>query len=599
MLRSRFLWKLYTGYVALILLSTFIVGVLAARQVRRNALEEIEASLRARALLLTELATGALEGDFNLPLQEHVTALGESIGTRLTLIRADGVVIADSEADPEFMGDHSNRPEVLAARHRGSGTATRPSKTVNVDMMYLALAIHRDGRLIGYVRTSLPLSAVSSRIGRLQTIVVLAATATLLVALALGFFFAQRFTRPLDAMTAVAESMAAGDYDHVLPVTSRDEIGKLAHALNRLAESSRQRIERIVTDHNKLLTILAGMVEGVVAIDRDEHVAHMNAAAGRILRATPQTGLGQPIREVTRLREVYEALHKALHDRAEVRGQLRLVERPRDRIVGIHASPLLDGDGELVGAVVVLHDVSELHRLETVRRDFVANVSHELKTPITAIRGLVETVIDDGEMSPENRARFLDRIRDQSMRLSAIVTDLLTLSRLESEATMLELSSMDLRQPVLAALQPLLSIAAERGLSMETEIPAEPVEIMGDDEALRQAASNLLDNALKYTAAGGHVWVRVRAEDGNATVEVQDTGVGIEPRDQMRIFERFYRVDKARSRELGGTGLGLSIVKHVVLAHEGDVSVESCPGTGSTFRIRIPRTSTVRRHAGA
>ena len=588
MLRSRFLWKLYAGYVALIFLSTAIVGVLIARQVERDSLEDIRGSLKARAILLTDLARRPLEGAPEPSLQERVHALGSSIGTRFTVIRPDGVVIADSQQSPATMDNHANRPEILAARSGGLGTATRFSNTIGTDMMYLALPVEKDRQLIGYVRASLPLSAVAARLGRLRSTVVLGAGVALLVALILGFLFAQRFTRPLGSMTIVAESMASGNYDQTLPVTGKDEIGKLAQAFNRMAESNRDRMETVITDHNRLLTILAGMVEGVVAVDRDECVAHMNAAAGKILRASPQESLGKQIREVTRLREVCETLHKTLHNRTEVQGQMRLVGRPRDQIVGMHASPLLDGEADLVGAVVVLHDVSELHRLETIRRDFVANVSHELKTPITAIRGLVETVIDDKVMTPENRERFLGKIRDQSMRLSAVVTDLLALSRLESETAVLERKPIDLRDAVLAAVRPLLSTAAELGIAVTTEIPDERVDVLGDSEGLRQAASNLLDNALKYTPRDGRVWVRVRRDDENAVVEVEDTGIGVEPRDQTRIFERFYRVDKARSRELGGTGLGLSIVKHVALAHDGDVSVASIPGTGSTFRIRLP-----------
>ena len=245
-----------------------------------------------------------------------------------------------------------------------------------------------------------------------------------------------------------------------------------------------------------------------------------------------------------------------------------------------------------MGAVVVLHDVSRLERLETVRRDFVANASHELKTPITAIRGLVETLIDDKEIAPETQERFLTKIRDQSGRLSAIVTDLLTLSRLEAESGDSRYTPLDLREPVLASAQALTPAAEEKGIVLETQLPDVRVEVAGDNEALGQVVTNLLDNALKYTPKGGKVWVRLTSQSGNAVLEVQDTGIGIEPRDRERIFERFYRVDKARSRELGGTGLGLSIVKHIVLAHNGKVSVDSTPGTGSTFRVSLPLAPT-------
>jgi len=340
-------------------------------------------------------------------------------------------------------------------------------------MMYLALPVRSNGQLVGYVRTALPLSVIDERISQLRAIIAVGAGSAVLVALLLGLVFARRFSAPLTAMTSVAEAMAQGDYDQKLSITRSDEIGKLAGALNQMAESARDRM-------------------------------------------------------------------------------------------------------------------SELHRLEQIRRDFVANVSHELKTPIAAVRGLVETVIDDRKMTDEDRERFLAKIRNQSMRLSSIVTDLLTLSQLESGNGMLETGLLDLCEVVRSTVTSLAQTAEARNIRVEVRLPEDPVRLLGDEDALSQVISNLLDNALKYSPRDAAVWIRLRKENGKAVIEIQDRGVGIEPRDRDRIFERFYRVDKARSRELGGTGLGLSIVKHIVLAHGGAVDVESSPGAGSTFRVLLP-----------
>ena len=296
----------------------------------------------------------------------------------------------------------------------------------------------------------------------------------------------------------------------------------------------------------------------------------------------------KPIWEVTRISQVCDILSRTLRSGRDVKDELRLATRSQDRVVEMLASPLLDGEGELVGAVVVLHDVSDLHRLQTVRRDFVANASHELKTPIAAIRALVETVIDDQSMRSSDQAHFLARIRNQSMRLSSLVADLLTLSRLESSPGGPELRPIDLRESFKGAVQALLPTGEDRGITVHTEVPNNPVQVLGDPEALGQLTTNLLDNAIKYTGRGGHVWVRLKTGNGQAVIEVQDTGMGIAPQDQSRVFERFYRVDKARSRELGGTGLGLSIVKHIAAIHQGRVFVESTPGIGSTFRASFP-----------
>ena len=588
MIRSHIFWKLYVVYVVLILISGVLVGVLVAQRTEQESLDDIRSSLEAQAVLLREMGEPSLRGWADSSLQERVQAVGRETHTRLTVIRTDGVVIADSDENPAGMDNHGNRPEILAARSGGRGAATRFSDTIGAEMMYLALSVEAEGQVVGYVRTSLPLSRIGQRLGRLRAAVAAGVGVSVLVALMLGFLVARGFTRPLGSMARAADAIASGDYEQRLPAARRDEIGELARALNRMAASCKNRMDTIVADRGKLLTILEGMVEGVVAVDRDEHVVHMNTAAGRILGVSPEASHDRPIWEVTRITEVSTILAETLRGRTDVEGDIRRVAQSRNQFVRMHASPLHNGEGDLVGAVVALHDVSELHRLETVRRDFVANASHELKTPITAIQALVDTLIDDDRMAREGRERFLVKIRNQSARLSLLVSDLLTLSRLESERDAVEHFSVNLCDVVLGSVQAVQPAAEERGVNVSIEVPESAIDLVADEEALGQIVANLLDNALKYTAKGGQVWVRVRTEDGCAVIEVEDTGIGIQPRDLGRIFERFYRADKARSRELGGTGLGLSIVKHVALAHGGRVSVDSVPGTGSTFRVHLP-----------
>ncbi|UCG89064.1 MAG: hypothetical protein JSW71_11205 [Gemmatimonadota bacterium] len=267
---------------------------------------------------------------------------------------------------------------------------------------------------------------------------------------------------------------------------------------------------------------------------------------------------------------------------------MRLLGEAEDKIVQLHTAPLQNAQGDLVGAVLVLHEVTELRRLETVRQDFVANVSHELKTPITAIRGLIDTIVEDGQMPNETRTRFLGKIQDQAMRLSLLVTDLLTLARLESADGLLTAEPLDMRESVRGSLSQFTASAEEQGIELVRDLPNTPVRIVGEHEALELVVNNLLDNALKYTPKGGRVWVRLDTDERSAILEVEDTGIGIAREHHTRIFERFYRVDKARSRELGGTGLGLAIVKHVCRTLGGSISVESEEGRGSTFRVVFP-----------
>jgi two-component system phosphate regulon sensor histidine kinase PhoR len=266
----------------------------------------------------------------------------------------------------------------------------------------------------------------------------------------------------------------------------------------------------------------------------------------------------------------------------------------KEQVIQLIATPLRAGGGTVEGAILVLHDVSELRKLESIRRDFIANVSHELKTPLAAIRGLVETLIDDPDMDDETHHRFVSKIRDQAERLSNLVVDLLTISRLESDGGGVQLGNVDLREPVAESYRSLAAVAESKGIEISANVPDEPVTIRGDAESLRELVDNLIGNAIKYTPrGGGRVAIRLEVEGTNAVLEVEDNGIGIEPEHQGRIFERFYRVDKARSRQLGGTGLGLSIVKHVALAHGGNVSLRSRPGDGSTFRVQIPLRSPI------
>jgi two-component system phosphate regulon sensor histidine kinase PhoR len=358
-----------------------------------------------------------------------------------------------------------------------------------------------------------------------------------------------------------------------------------------MAEQLRERIDALTEDRRKLQTILAAMAEGVVAVDAEQRVLHMNAPAGRILGADPvfATAAAKPLRSVSRIHEVAEALEHAIRTGEGRHREVLLVAFPKDRVLEIQSSPIPGEDaGAPAGAVVVLHDVTELRRLEAVRRDFVANVSHELKTPLTAVRGIVETLQDDRAMPEGTRGRFLKKLDEQSRRLVRIVTDLLSLSRVESGHGDLERVPVDFRSTVQESVRALSSAAEDRKVALTARLPEESITVRGDRPSLRLLVDNLVDNAVKYTPAGGRVDVRLGTTGGWATLEVEDTGIGISEEHRDRLFERFYRVDKARSRELGGTGLGLAIVKHVALAHEGDVTFESVSGEGSTFRVRLP-----------
>jgi len=589
-IRARFLWKLYAGYAAVILLSVVTIGVLVTRQITESSMAEIRNELEEKARLLREIALDALLSGEAGDLQARVARVGADNPERLTVIRRDGLVLADSRRDPESMDNHANRPEVLEATDRGSGRAIRFSQTLGARLMYVALEVESGGRRLGWVRASLPLGEIGERLTALRTRVLIGGVAAVVLGLILGFVLARNVTRPLTSMTGVAEALARGDYTRRAEAGTRDEVGVLARAFNTMADVLRERMETITEDRNKVLAILRGMVEGLVAVDRQQRVVQINSLAARLLKAPANRSVGQRIWEVTRVQEVCSLVERTLESGRDHEGELRIPAGQNDQLVEMRSSPLRDAEGATVGAVVLLHDVTEQRRLETMRRDFVANVSHELKTPLTAIRGLVETLLDDPDMEGDTRLRFLGKIGKQAGRLTALVTDLLALSRLESEEEQLKRRHLDLRQPVTMSYERNQGEFEAKGLAATRELASEPVPVLADAEALSQMADNLLQNAVRYTPEGGRITVRVKREGASAVLEVEDTGIGIEPRHHARIFERFYRVDSARSREMGGTGLGLAIVKHIAQAHGGEVSIRSEPGVGSTFSVRIPIT---------
>jgi two-component system phosphate regulon sensor histidine kinase PhoR len=588
----HFAWRLGIACIALAVAAGFVIGLLEYRHASRRLAEVTDDDLRLEAAQLGELARGPLES--NEPrawerLQQQLKRLSALGGNRYTVLLPDGRVAADSHDSPASMTPQAYRPEVVqVSRGAAEGRSRRPSTRNGVVMDFIASPLQAlDGQqLLGVVCVGRRADAPPAG----QILVHLPAAAALgaLAAWLLSAWLARRFGRPLQEMTAAAQAMAGGDDLRRVRLAGEHEIKSLGQALNTMADHLQERLAIVREERSKLEAILAGMLEGVVALDSKERILHVNLAAGRILNVEPFQVVGRSMFEVQALAPVCEMVARTILTGCETRGEL--TQPVGDRTAQVLVSPLLHEGGGKFGAVLVLHDVTELRRLEHVRRDFVANVSHELKTPLTAIKGLVDTMAEDPVMERDLQHRFLVKIQKQSDRLASLVTDLLVLGRIESVEVGGELQPLDVRQPVRESCGQLLGSAQQKGLRLQLSLPDEPVVARGENEALRQMVDNLLSNAIRYTPAGGQVSVVVERQNGMAVLSVRDTGIGIEPEHIDRIFERFYRVDKARSRELGGTGLGLAIVKHVTMMHGGTVSVQSEPGRGSVFTVRLPLT---------
>jgi len=591
-LRSRFFWRLFAGYVLLVLLGTVLVGVVVETRVQRDLLERMTDSLRSETFYLAQIARDIFAGNEAPEIRHRILESSQRGGSRITILDRDGTVLVDSlRTDPDGAVTPDNliqRPEIRRCRAEISAVERRFSITEGRECLFAALRVpFGGGEPDGYVRASQPTAPIAARVTRLRETVLAGAAAALVAGLLAGLMFARRVTGPLAAMTSAVESMALGGYGHVAVSNDSDEIGRLADAFNDMSDQLRDRMAIINSDRANLLSILTSMVEGLIATDRDLRIVHLNVVAGRLLGVRPEACAGQPVRAVLphpALWEIIERAGQAPYD-AETREEVEI----EGHLLEVRASPMRDAQSSRAGALLVLNDVTELRQLERMRQDFVVNASHELKTPMTSILGYVETLLDDAEIPPATARRFLEKIRTHSLRQRKLVADLLHLAQIESPDTGRERTPLDLRGPVREAVIRHSAACADLQLALSADVPDEPVRVLANAEDLRQILDNLVGNATKYTPAGGRIRVALEVTDGWATVAVEDTGIGIEPQDAERVFERFYRVDKARSRELGGTGLGLSIVKHLTLALGGTASVASEPDKGSTFRVRLPR----------
>jgi two-component system phosphate regulon sensor histidine kinase PhoR len=593
-LRSRYFQRLFGGIAAVVLLAVAAQLVVVVPRLRADAREQV----RDRLLDQARLARAAIRSSLPQGADWHQLArdLARGSGVRLTLLAGDGRVLADSDLGPAVAADGGARPELLDAKARGLGIAIRHSEQLDQDVMFAALPLYEGtgGARAGaaeplvYVRAALPLGTIDAKSRERLRLALAGAAAALLLGMLGAFLVARRVATPVLGLAEAAQSIAGGDYRRRIQVLQEDEVGLVAAAFNATCAQLAEQLETIGSDRSKITAVLESMVEGVIAIDRRERILHVNAVVAELFAlGDPERLFGRPFYEATRVPEIAEALGEALRG-VRVLRTLQLEERSPPRVLEVNAAPLRSGSLETIGAVVVLHDVTQLHKLEGIRRQFVSNVSHELKTPLTAIRGFVETLLDAEDIDAATRRRFLERIRLQTSRLSSLVADLLSLSRIESTDGGAERRRVDLRAPLMESVRALRPAAEARRLDVLVDLPSRPVVVSGEEESLRQAFSNLIDNAIKYSEEGGPVWVRLRQDGAQAVFEVEDRGVGIEEQHRERIFERFYRVDKARSRDLGGTGLGLAIVKNVAQAFGGEVAVESRPGHGSVFRMKLP-----------
>ncbi|HEX2825519.1 MAG TPA: ATP-binding protein [Burkholderiales bacterium] len=569
--------KLFIGALVLIGVAVAAAELYLSHALERQLTERIRGDMLKRAALIADrAATGAASLD-EAGADALADSLGRIAGVRVTLVRPDGTVAGDSEVERGQLArleNHRERPEVLEAFGTGQGSSVRFSTTVSTRMMYTAVPMVRDGRAIGVARVALPLVEVDEAIAQMRRTLAAAALFALAVAALLSFSAAALTSRRLRELTEAARRMAAGNLDVRTRTEGHDEIVALGRALDQLADSLSRSLGELRGERDLLTGILSSMNEGVLVVGADRRVVLTNPALRAMLLIGPDP-LGRSVLQVVRNAELNQLLENAAGG-AYSEGEIDLAGLVRRRVL-VRAVTLQD---EPRGVLAVFVDVTELRRLEAVRRDFVANASHELRSPLTTIKAAAETLRDEEDTKAARR--FVELIQRNAERLSNLIDDLLELSRIESRELKLELEPVDLHVCADRTLAQHAHRAQMKHITLTQEVPA-GVFARADRRALDHVLGNLVDNALKYCPEGATVRVFADTAEGMVRVSVADSGPGIAHEHLQRVFERFYRVDTGRSRELGGTGLGLSIVKHLVEAMGGSVSVESRPGAGATF----------------
>ena len=588
-MRLNLFWKLGFAFFALLIAVLLPVDFYAERALRRDyeraGFEQLAAIARiALAYPPQPAALAPSHPQDSAGLRGWVAKMAAS-GVRVTVITSDGQVLADSQSDPQTMENHADRPEIRDALATGHGQSIRHSVTINSDLLYQAVRLSSAGASPVVLRFALPLQTVDQEIWEFRRRLWLASLVVLLVTGTASLLISWSFSDRVDRLTDFFHRVAEGDFRPLEADRAGDSLEALAISLNATAARLDRTIQTLTEERNLSSAILGSMVEGVAVVNASERLLFANRGFAEILGLDVPPQSGSALLEVVRQTELIEAVRGVLKGEPRVEAEI-VTGTLRQHFFAVTVAAV--SAAETSGAVIVLHDITELRKLERIRRDFVANVSHEFKTPLTAIQGFAETLLAGAIDDPQNRIRFLGIILEHSRRLARLTDDLLKLSKMDADKLELEIRRLSVSQFVESCIETTQRPAAGKDLRISVKLPERLPDIAADRRRLAEVLQNLLDNAMQYTPAGGQIMVSASADGAEVTFTVSDTGIGIPQADQPRIFERFYRVDVARSREVGGTGLGLSIAKHLVEAHGGRIWVHSEVGQGSQFYFTVP-----------
>ncbi|AVG13717.1 two-component system histidine kinase PnpS [Paenibacillus larvae] len=595
---NKFRAKLTWTFTILIGIAILMAGVFAAKLLEQFHMNELEQNLVRELHVMNDVFDWTKSGEETALMEEftkETQRMKEQTDARVTYIRADGKVLGDSNEHPSEMDNHLHREEIDQAAKQGIGSVVRFSDTIRQNIMYVAVSVKgASGQTEGYLRMAMSLQQIEGTVRQLWLFLLIGLLILFLLSGLICYRIARGITRPIERITRVARQMANQQYAARVPEAGNDEVGELARTINRMAENLQIQMQHIRENEYRLQGVLENMVSGVMMVDQRGTITLVNRSAEDILGYSSHELLNKSYLDAGFQLEFTALLADAIETHTRVREELML-HFPQEQILEVHVSPIVQGDGQRKGVLVVLHDITAVRRLERIRSEFVANVSHELKTPVAAVKGFAETLMAGALEDKEMARSFLQIIYDESDRLNRLIGDILELSKIESKRIPLQFSPVDVESIVENSIQMMKAEAEKKHITLESCVENE-LYIEADEDRLRQILINLLSNGISYTPEGGRVSIGVEfvpslddnPDNERMRIRISDTGIGIPEKDLPRIFERFYRVDKARSRSSGGTGLGLSIVKHLTELHHGTISVESEAGKGTTFNIELP-----------
>ncbi|GLI20155.1 MULTISPECIES: two-component system histidine kinase PnpS [Tepidanaerobacter] len=582
--------NIFAACMIIVLISLSITGYAVAKVVEDYFIQKTEDDLETRAFAVRPFLALKIKQEENTlgQLETAVKELGNEIKTRITIVDIDGNVIADSEKDPSDTESHSTRPEIKEAYLGNIGKSVRYSSSLKTEMMYVAIPILENHDIAYVLRLAVPISHINALTRNIWKMFFSASLAGLLVAFLISTIFSRRITKPIEEVSYAAKKISCGNYDLKVPLRPPYETKILAESFNRMAENLQETVGKLKEETDKTRAVLASMAEGLIAVDQNCRVVMMNFAAERLFKIRQEETLGKHLLEVLRNRELHDLINEVLKTRKGSTREIK-INTYDERIFWINVVPI-DKENNL-GAVAVMRDITELKRLEKMKSDFVSNVSHELKTPLTSISGFAETLLDGAYKSEENCRYFLRIIKQETDRMTRLINELLYLSRIEKPDFSIPKRPVNIASVVNKAVKLLQKNIDDKGHLLNLRLPENLGPVTGDEDSVLEIIINLLDNAIKYTPEGGNITVEIEDESDFISISVADNGIGIAGDELERIFGRFYRVQGPGITSASGTGLGLAVVKHLVESLNGKISVESQLGKGSTFKVSLPKYS--------